>query len=82
MRKLLTCEILLLGRIFNEGVWIKPDAISEPVFYDFGGLNFKQIHIGNDDEFGVWFMAYSHFMKLDDQNKTWWFDYDKIEIGE
>lgn len=83
MRKLLTCEILLLGRIFNEGVWVKPDVISEPVFYDFGGLNFKQIHIGNDDVYGVWFLAYnSRMFNLNDQNKTWWFDCDKIEIGE
>ena len=79
MRKLLTCEILELGRIFNEGIWIKPDVLSEPVFYDFGGLNFKQIHIGNDES-GVWFMAYNHMIKLEDKDKTWWFSYDKCLV--
>ena len=78
MKKLLTCDVLLLGRIFNEGVWIKPDALSEPVFYDFdmGPVIGKQMHFGTDDNC-VWFMAYNHMIKLDEQNKTWWFDYDK-----
>lgn len=77
MRNLLTCEILELGRIFNEGIWIKPTVLSEPMFIDFKVCGFsKQMHIGQDDD-GVWFMALNYALKLNDRDITWWFSCDK-----
>lgn len=73
MYKLLTCDMYQLMRIFNEGIWVKPDKSSEEFFYDFSRLNFKEFTFGINNFDGVWFSAGSHKLLLTDENKTWRF---------
>ncbi len=74
MEKILNCEMLELGHIFNDGVIIKMHEVAPVlrVSFDMGPVVGGQMHFGIDDK-GTWFLAYNYKLYLSEHGTKWWY---------